>query len=29
VDKQPIANIQRKPASFHGDWNHFILPVAH
>jgi hypothetical protein len=28
VDKQPIAKIQRKPASFHRDWNHFILPVA-
>jgi hypothetical protein len=28
VDKQAIANIQLKPASFHGDWNYSILPVA-
>lgn len=28
VNKQAIANIQLKPASFHGDWNYAILPVA-
>jgi Rhodopirellula transposase DDE domain len=28
VDKQAIANIQLKPARFHGDWNYSILPVA-
>jgi hypothetical protein len=28
VDKQAIANIKLKPASFHGDWNYSILPVA-
>ena len=28
VDKQAIANIQLKPASFHGDWNYSILPIA-
>jgi hypothetical protein len=27
VDKHAIANIQLKPASFHGDWNYSILPV--
>ena len=27
VDKQAIAKIQLKPASFHGDWNYSILPV--
>jgi transposase len=29
VDKKAIANVQLKPASFHGDWNYSILPAGH
>jgi hypothetical protein len=29
VDKKAIANVQLRPASFHGDWNYTISPTAH
>ena len=29
LDKKAVADVQLRPASFHGDWNYTILPIPH